>query len=68
MSNFTGLSIRFLGRMEFGSEATAPPLPPPLDTLPQSYQQERSLLERFTRRPVQDMFLDQKTNLIHSCE
>lgn len=51
--------------MEFGSAASAPTMPPE-DTLP-NYQQDRSILNRFTRRPVQETVLDNKMNLLHSC-
>ncbi len=60
-----GLSIRFLGKIEFGSAASAPTMPPE-DTLP-NYQQDRSILNRFTRRPVQETVLDNKLNVLHSC-
>lgn len=61
-----GLQIRFLGKLEFGSAAAAPILPP-RDALP-NYQQDRSLFNRMTRgRGVEDVVLDHKMNLLHSC-
>ncbi|ODN04013.1 Arrestin domain-containing protein 4 [Orchesella cincta] len=62
-----GLSIRFLGKMEFGCAASAPVLPPQ-DTTPHSQPQE-SLFERITRiRPTHEVVLDHKENLIFNCK
>ncbi|CAL8126462.1 unnamed protein product [Orchesella dallaii] len=60
-----GLTIRFLGKMDFGCAASAPVLPPQ-DTTPHSSPRE-NLFERITRiRPAQEVVLDQKMNLIHN--